>query len=205
MKRLEPWPRTYARDGVHGLSLDRQLEMLAGIETRSRYIDRLTIRQLTRRDPASLKQRKELLRPTSRRTPERIYVASFRVLGWTIPDICRVIAAAGRRNASVYALDVDREISVAMPGPELLEAIAVLYEERITADREGVRYAGVEASKEARRNRRAAKLTKARELWGRPPGEISAADIARQVGLSVRTLHTYLGPRYAAQQRREAP
>jgi hypothetical protein len=48
-------------------------------------------------------------------------------------------------------------------------------------------------------------IGQAAELWLRPSGEISAAEIGRVVGLSTRTLYNRLGPREAARQSADDP
>ena len=203
MEEISPFPRTYVRSGVYGLTLEEQEAALAiaGIETHAAYVDKLTKAAITRRDPASLKARAEMLRVPPRAVMGRICVADCRVLGWSFPDICRTIAAAWRdSNASVYVVNARWELLPSMSAGDLLDVLGLMYDERIAADRLAIRHAGVEAAAEKRRRLRSSKLVHARRLWVLPQGEISAKEIAATVGLSVRTLHTYLGDRAAARR-----
>jgi AcrR family transcriptional regulator len=52
-----------------------------------------------------------------------------------------------------------------------------------------------------REQKRQTKLEKAKAEWVKSPGEVSAADIAAAVGISVRSLHKHLGPRAEARER----
>jgi len=167
----------------------------AGVDLAAAYRDRLTKAQSKRRDPDSLGERAKMLRPTPRRTPETINVASLRVLGWSMADVSRALAAAGRCDASVHAVDRGQTFTAATLDAELLEALADAEEERRRGQTAAGRSAGVQAAAASREKRRAAKIEKASSLWCELPGEISAAEIAALVGLSVRSLHYHLGPR----------
>jgi hypothetical protein len=52
-----------------------------------------------------------------------------------------------------------------------------------------------------REMKRRTKMEKERAEWVKPPGEISAADLAVKVGISVRSLHKHMGPRAEARQK----
>jgi AraC-like DNA-binding protein len=49
----------------------------------------------------------------------------------------------------------------------------------------------------------APKLAKGSELWLKPSTEISVAEIAKEVGLSARTLYKAFGPRVKARDAKE--
>jgi hypothetical protein len=189
-----PHPRAYLRDGVPGLPIEQQEALLkaAGVDLAGAYIDRLNEAQVKRREPDSLKDRAQMLRPTARKMAEVIYVAGLRVLGWTMADTSRSLAAAGRRSASVHAVDTGKTFTAATLDAELLEALAEAEDAHRRGRTEAARSAGVQAAAMRERKRRT-KLEKARAEWVKPPGQVSAADIAAAVGISVRSLHKHLG------------
>ena len=88
-------------------------------------------------------------------------------------------------------------LSPLTPTVDLVDALADKEEERLGGDFErGARsraaLAGTPSRTAARRSQPPGAM---------PPGEISAAEIAEKVRLSVRTLHTYLGTREDARSR----
>ncbi len=203
MSDAQLYPRPYLRDGVPGLTMKQQeaIRMDAGIDLTRGYRDALKKAACRRRDPADLVQRALLLRPTSRRTPEMIYVAGLRVIGWSMSDVTRALAAAGRRNASVHAVDIGKTFTAATLEPELLEAIADAEEARRRGQTAAARSAGVEAAAAKRKKARDAKLAIARAEWIKPPGEVSGTEIASMIGVSLRSLHKWLGPRGEAREK----
>jgi hypothetical protein len=198
-----PHPRAYLRDGVPGLPIEQQEAMLkaAGVDLAGAYIDRLNKAQVKRREPDSLTDRAQMLRPTARKMAEVIYVAGLRVLGWTMADTSRSLAAAGRRSASVHAVDTGKTFTAATLDAELLEALADAEDAHRRGRTEAARSAGVQAAAAMRERKRRTKLEKARAEWVKPPGEVSAADIAAAVGISVRSLHKPLRPRAEAREK----
>ncbi|MDB5848245.1 MAG: hypothetical protein JWP29_1997 [Rhodoferax sp.] len=202
MQKDSPHPRPYLRDGVPGLSFDDQEAAMkaADIDISRAYVDRLSKTQCHRRDPASLKDRAEMLKPSRRHEPELIIVASLRVLGWSMADICQSLAAAALRNASVRVLDRGETFDADTMDDALLEALADAEAQRKRGQTATARSAGVEAAAAARRKRREKALAEAKPLWGLPPGEISGAEIAKRVRLSIRLLHKHLGTRADARE-----
>ena len=93
----------YLRDGVPGLTMAEQEAALraAGADLAAAYRDKLTKMQIKRRTSDSLSQRAKMLHAPPSRAVETIYVANLQALGWTMADISRSLAAAGRRNACV--------------------------------------------------------------------------------------------------------
>jgi hypothetical protein len=167
----------------------------AGADLAAAYRDKLTKMQIKRRTSGSLSERAKMLGAPPSRATETIYVASLRVLGWTMADISRSLAAAGRRNASVHAVDRGRTFTGSTLDAELLDALADTEKEMRGAQSAAGRSAGVLAAAAARERRRRAKIQQALPLWSKPPGEISAAEISALVGMSVRALHYHLGSR----------
>ena len=200
MSEAKRYPRAYVRDGVPGLTMAKQEEILtaAGIDISDAYRDMLKKAQIKRRSPDELRDRARMMRPTSRGTPEIIYVASLRCLGWTMADIARAIAAAGRRNASIHAVDIAETFNAETIPERLMLALANADDARRIGQTADGRSAGVTAAAIKKEKKRKAQLAIAAPLWVLPSGEISATEIANQVKMSVRSLHKWLGPRQEA-------
>lgn len=197
----------YVRDGVSGLMMAEQEAMLrqAGIDMAHITRDALSAAQLRRREPASLKQRAGLLHSRadvrSNLHPDVICVAGLRCLGWNVADIARALAVAGRCGASVHAVDTGKTFLAVTLDPDLLEALADADEAWRRGQTEDGRTAAAAAIAVKAEEARRAKLEAARPLWAKPPGEISAADIAKAVGISLGSLNKWLGPRRQARNK----
>jgi len=152
---------------------------------------------------AMLKDRAELLRPTARASDEVIWVASFLCLAFNAVDLTSALAAASARNATVKAVTEGMEIAPRAGVSEIaLAAQAFDRARKGEQTREG-RSRGNAVAAELARQRSAPKITEAKKLWGLPTKTISTRDIGLQVGLSVKTLYDYLGPRSEAQKRKK--
>lgn len=194
--------RSYVRDGVPALTMEEQEAILAGagIDLVRCFRDRLKKSQIKRRNPDDLADLNRLLRPTTRQTPSLIYVASLRCLGWGIADITRALAAAARSQASIHACDIGETFDAATIPEKLMTALANADEATKRGMRNAGRNAGVVAAALKRNKKRDKILAIVRPLWLLPPGEVSAAEIAAKVGVSVRSLHLWLGPREDARK-----
>lgn len=193
--------RPYMRDGVPGLPVERQEEMLraAGIDLTRACIDRLTRAQIKRWSNEALEQRAALLHPGPRRQ-ETIAVAELRVLGWSLGDVARALVAASQCGAAVRVVEPPRTFSAAsLAESDILEALATAEAGQRLAVKSQAMAAAIAAAAAMRERHREAKLEAARLDWARPPGEISAAAIAAKVGISTATLYRHLGHRADAQ------
>lgn len=173
----------------------------AGYSGEAVYRDELSAARMKKRRPqdryALLTQRAMMLRPTSRKAPEVIAVASMRVLALDPVDVMHCLSAALARGATVWALDTGKVYSEQVPG--MAEATAMLAEtgeEMRTRSRQAQTEPGRPEAVKARvlkaKKRREPKLEEARKMWG--VTDLSREEIARQVGLSVATLNRHLGP-----------
>ena len=195
----------YLRDGVPGLSITDQEQLLkqAGIDIDQAYRDVLNPTQLRRREPGSLRQRARLLTPGAnciapKVAPMMIHVAALRCLGWNVGDVARALATASRMGASIHAVDTGETFTPAMLHAGVLDALAGVDETWRRGQTEEGRSAAavvIAAKAEAARH---AKIEAARPLWGKSSAEISAIEIAQRVGISLRTLNKWLGPRAKA-------
>jgi len=188
----------YVRDGVSGLMMAEQEAMLrqAGIDMAYITRDALSAAQLRRREPASLKQRAGLLHSgadvRSNLHPDVICVAGLRCLGWNVADIARAL---------VHAVDTGKTFLAVTLDPDLLEALADADEAWRRGQTEDGRTAAAAAIAVKAEEARRAKLEAARPLWAKPPGEISGAEIAKAVGISLGSLNKWLGPRSQARNK----
>ena len=179
----------------------------AGVSLDGAYRDTLNPTQLRRREARSLKQRARLLGAESRPAQHStaltalmaVHVAALRCLGWSVADVARTLAAAGRMGASVHLTDTGQVFTPAQLEAGLLDALAGGDETwRRGQTEEGRSAAAVVIASKAEEARRA-KIEAARPLWVKPSSEISGPEIAQAVGLSLRSLTNWLGPRRKAQ------
>jgi len=194
----------YLREGVPGLSVEQQEQLLlqAGVSLEGAYQDTLNPTQFRRREPDSLRQRARMLNPATYSSPDRmpevIHVAAFRCLGWSVADIARALAVVSRMGAGVHAIDLGETLTASMLHVGLLEALAGVDESwRRGQTEEGRSAAAAVISTKAEAARRA-KIEAARPLWAKPSSEISSIEITQRVGMSLRSLHKWLGPRRKA-------
>lgn len=199
-----PGPRIlpYLRDGVPNLTVTEQESALreAKISLEGAYCDKLNATQIKRREPGSLRQRARLLNAAASAAPVVLCVAGLRCLGWNMADIARTLAAAGRRSVDVRVVDTGVTFTAAELNAGLLDALADADETWRRGQTEDGRSASTVAVMAKAEAARRAKLEAARPLWAKPPGEISGAEIARTVGVSLRSLNNWLGPRGKARR-----
>ena len=191
----------YLREGVPGLSLAEQEELFAqaGISLEGAYRDTLNPTQLRRREPGSLRQRAKMLSlatySTPNGVPEVIHVAALRCIGWSVADVARALAAVSRLGAAVHAIDTGDTFDVGTLNAGLLEALASLDEAWRRGQTEDGRSAAAAVIAAKAEQVRRAKIEAARPLWAKPSSEISSIEITQHVGMSLRSLHKWLGPR----------
>lgn len=102
------WQRAYISN-IHKLwPIERQREVLAGIEPL--YEDVLRPGLVRERNAENLEERKTLLRPTGRKTPEAINVASLVCLAWHPTDLKQVLIATAARRATIVVRDLGVEL-----------------------------------------------------------------------------------------------
>lgn len=198
--------RCYVRNGVWGWSIEEQEKALCSarvLDAKRVFRDELSKAQAkmpARVKPEWLEQRAKLFRSTQHRRGETIYVATLLVLGISEADLIGCFAAAAVRHDTVTAIDSGFTIKPDAGAKEIGAAIADWTRAKREAQTRAGRRLGSAAAAEAKTARTLAKIVKARPLWSRPSGEISADQIAERVGLSAKTLYAYLGRREVAQQ-----
>ena len=139
--------------------------MLADRGGTATYEDVLRTEALKGRAVESLVQRAALLRPTARRAPERILVASPVCFAWDIRDLSGALAAAARRNATVIFLDTGLEVPPDAGVAILHQAIEAFDRAKRRAQTEGGRVKGWIKAAENRKVETARRLDLIREDW----------------------------------------
>ena len=196
----------YLREGVPGLSVAQQEEMFAqaGVSLQGAYRDSLNPTQLRRREPGSLRERAKMLSRATYSTPdampEVIHVAALRCIGWSVADIARTLATVSRLGARLHMIDTSETFSAGTLHPGLLEALAGLDATWRRGQTEEGRAAAAAVIAANAEEARRAKIEAARPLWAKPSSEISSLEITQRVGMSLRSLHKWLGPRRKNQQ-----
>ena len=184
--------------------VERQREVLANAEGTAKlsvYEDKLTRRGLQARTPDLLEERADMLRPTSRKTGETIYVASLAVLAFGAADLVNVLAAAAARRATIEVVADSLTIPPNAPAAVMAEVMAAWERAKRRALTEGGRLAGIRVAAERRRAKTAAALDKVRDDWGKPSSEVSTAALIERSGLTYKALNEHLGPRKKAQKK----
>lgn len=199
--------KSYIRSGVWGWSPQEQERALtkANVFDPSRvYRDDLPARQAKlpgRIRPEWLTERDAMLRPTARNGGDTIHVATMPVLAPSEADLAAALAAAAAKGATIVAVDSGVSIGPDAGAAGVVTAIADWQRSKATARTKPGRIAGNIAAAEAKKRRTLAALPEARKLWPLPSTEMSSEEIAARVGLSVKTLYSYLGRRQVAQRR----
>ena len=189
------YPRVYLRDGVPGLPLERQVEMLEAIgadlsDEKKLYIDRLSKKASHARKP--LVMRDQAIRPDKEwQRGEVVVLAGLRVLGWDDPEVMRSAATAFERGCLIYCADTGSLYSTETPAIELLRAL----EQAAIARRRARTTRATQGSAEARAEKVARGIAIAKQHWATrmPITEIEALS-----GLRRRTLYEHLPGRKEA-------
>lgn len=194
---VEGWPRPYIRDGVPGLPIERQSEMLMTLgldlsDEKKIWMDRVSRPRIKARGP--LPMRDEVVNP--RHFGETIYIAGLRVLGWDNLDVMRAATKAFEKQCRIYCADTGVVFSAETPASEILKALTLAEEAR--------RRARTKRATEGQVSRQANRLSRglaiARRLW---PGPMTVDEIAKEAGLSRRTLYEHLPSRDEARDEKK--
>jgi hypothetical protein len=203
--------RCYVRNGVWGWSLEAQEKALADagvLEPDRLYRDVLPTSHAKRPaqvHPEWLETRNQhLFRPTKRNVPDTVYVAAMTVLGVRETDLAHALAMASERRSTVVAVDSGVTVTPDAGAAGVNAAMADWARAKRSGQTQPGRRIGTQAAAEAKKARTLAKLPEARKLWRLPPREMATMEVAARVGLSVKTLYSYLGRREVAQRRRKS-
>jgi hypothetical protein len=184
------------------MAQQEELFAQAGVSLEEAYRDTLNPTQLRRREPGSLRQRVKMLSPgtypTPDTVPEVIHVAALRCIGWSVADVARALAATSRLGAGVHTIDTGQTFSAGTLHAALLEALAGLDQTWRRGQTEEGRSAAAAVIAAKAAEARRTKIEAAQPLWVKPSSEISSVEITQRVGMSLRSLHKWLGPRRKA-------
>ena len=165
------------------------------------YWDRLTRRKRQRPKPEDLEERADMLRPTSRRGGETIWVAALGCLAIDREDLARVIAAASARRATLHVPGDELVIPPDPPAALWVDIHAAWERRRRQGLHASGRAKGAEAALSKRRAATAAGVEAVKDDWGNLA--VTTAELTRRAGLTYKTLWMKLGPREVAAQVRE--
>lgn len=181
-------------------TVQRQRELLADVLPKAGaavYEEAIsqTARKLHR--GADLKERADMLKPTSRRTPETIHVASLSVLAWDAADLVSALAAAAARNATVRAHDVGLDIAPDAATERVHEAVQAFTRTRRDAQTSIGRAGGWKVAAANREAATAAKIALIKDDW--PLRTFRTPELLARAGTTYPTVVAVLGKRPAAQ------
>lgn len=190
-KPVEGHPRPYMRDGVPGLPIERQEEILAALgldlSEGKIYVDRISRKRISARPP--LPMRDQVISPDhSWQRGETIYLPSLRVLDWDNLGTMRAASIAFEKHCRIFCADTGELYTGETSAADLLKALTRAEEAR----RRARTSRGTEGATSRKKARVEMGLAIARRHWDGPR---TTKDIAAEAKLSTRTLHTHLGGR----------
>ena len=151
--------------------------------------------------PASLIQRDELLRGTSRReNVEAIVVVSLACLAWEQVDFLHCVAAASKRGAIVIALDTGRRIPPDASPAEIAEAAQEFVTQRRAAKGGNGGPAGYLVSAQRRSDEARAAAMSIKDRWEQPTKDYPTDLLLAEADICRNTANHYLLPRPDAQR-----
>lgn len=194
--------RCYTRNGVWGWPIEDQRKALtqAGAYNASReFCDELAATKAKRPAqvrPEWLEQRAVLLKSTGRRTGERVSFGTLLALAVGEGDLVACVVALAARRDTIFAADSGLSFGPEYP-PEVIDAVVRDWQRaKKDAQTRPGRAEGNRAAADKKRAETLRKLPPARPLWrDARPSRLTGAQIAEQVGLSVKTLIQELGVR----------
>lgn len=193
----------YIRSGVPGWPPERQEAAIGAAGFSGQYfIDTISHTDVRIRNTFALIKRADMLRNARDQKRAMIQIASFRCLALDLADLIATLTVATKDKASIIAVDCGLMITANSKLPEIAVAVAAFSKARKIEQTQKARAKGTVVAAAHRQENRLPKLETARKLWQKPSKEITSAEIAARVDLTVKTLIQYLGPRRVAQKTR---
>lgn len=194
--------RCYTRNGVWGWSLEDQraaLKAASAYDSSREFCDELAATKAKRPAqvrPEWLEQRAVLLKPTARRSGERVSFGTILALAVGEGDLVTCVASLARRRDTIFAADTGFTAGPEYPPDEMKRVVDAWLAAKRDAQTKPGRAAGNRAAADKKRAETMRRLVPARPLWrSREKNRLTGAQIAAQVGLSEKTLYTELGSR----------
>lgn len=160
------------------------------------FKDELDSRDRRAQRAAGLTNRAQLLRPTTRQAPDRLYVAALPCLAFDTEDFLEVLKAAAARNLTVVALTEKLTFSPSQHSGTLNKAAAAFVEAAAAARAFSRGQLGGTASGAKRQAQTAAAAKLIEKDWGNPA--VTNAALVKRAGRSINSLKNVLGDRRAA-------
>ena len=177
-------------------------QALLGPQERT-YTDTISKQAIKARKVGQLKERQSLLRPTSRREPERIVFASWQTIAMDAQDLGDVIKAAAARNATLVAVHEGETIEPHKTGEQVADIIT-RFSRRVRSGSKGRTKAEIAAETEAETKSRIALIA---EDWPRreksTPILLALAGNKKGKQMAYKTACLYLGKRPEMQREYE--
>lgn len=187
----------YLSNIAPGWPIERQRELLAkhvaGWPDVPTYVDQLSPAKRKAHGPTSLTARDALLRADA----EVIIVASLACLGWP-GDFVDCVAAAGKRGATIIALDTGRHIAPDAPPALMAQVVREFMAQRRAAKDGPVGYQ-VSADKRSAEAKAAALTIEGR--WRLPTKDYPTDALLAEAKICRNTANQYLGHRPDAQRK----
>jgi hypothetical protein len=127
----------------------------------------------------TLIDRMEMLRPTSRKEPDTIYLASLTVLAWDENDFQTVMGEIRARGAVIIAVDDGLTIDAEMPLKDILQIWKQARKKKRIAN---AQIKGGQVSANRRKAIAAEGVERIRQYWGMPASEYSTLQLRQMAG-----------------------
>jgi len=174
-------------------------KVLPGWRRGSVYRDELPPRKRKAHGPDDLTSRATLLRPSSRRGADEVYVATPAVLAWTLSDFLAVLGGLSAKSMTLTMLD--SEMAVAPDaGPAEVAKAAKAFEAACRRQKGEPGERGGDVSGRVRSEAAKARAAQMRPYWGLPSKEYPTRYLLEIYDLSRPTAILYCGKRADAQR-----
>ena len=196
--------RAYISNIASGWSIQQQKELMAahvpGWPDVPTYVDVLSPAKRKAHSPASLANRIELLRQTSRPdNAEVIIVTSLACLAWEQSDFLQCVAAASTRGATLVAIDTGRQTAPDASPTEIADAVQEFVSRR--RSKRGLGPPGHLVSADRRAAEARAGAMRIKERWALPTKDYPTDPLLAEAGICRNTANLYLGKRPDAQRK----
>jgi hypothetical protein len=149
------------------------------------FEDDINTRQRRNREVDRLTDRSEMLRPTSRKEPDTIYLASLAVLAWEENDLRTVVETIMGRDGTIVVIDDGVTITKAVALPQIVKSWNIARRKSRIA---GAQKKGARVSAERRKAITAQGIEKIRPYWGMPAEEWPTRKLREMAGTEIKPM-----------------